>query len=105
MCRVSGFMCHVLHVICYSSHVTKANGHSHGPSASYLPHYSQQDDAADLDLDRSTMRTKTLLLSTVIIYYFWAKISNSETNLILLFSHKKSFYIFTDLTLDLCKWE
>ena len=45
----------VLRVTCHLLHVTNANNHSHWPSPCWLPQYAQQDAAADLNLDPSTM--------------------------------------------------
>ena len=57
MCQVSGVTCRLLLVICHLSYVTNANSHSHGPSPRLFPHYAQQDAAADLDIDPSTIKT------------------------------------------------
>ena len=55
MRHMSGVRCHVLLVTCHMSHITNAKSQSHGPSPCWLPHYAQQDAAADLDLDPSTL--------------------------------------------------
>ena len=68
MCQVSCFACHLSPVPCYLSPVTCHMS---------LPKYAQQGAASDLDIDPS-MRSRTDPTNS----FFWAKIENSETNVL-----------------------
>ena len=52
------YRCQVARVECNQSHVTNANSQSQGPSPCYLPRYAQQDAAAGINLDPSTISHK-----------------------------------------------
>ena len=65
-------VCVVSPVTCHMSHVTNANMHSHIPSPCYLPKYAQQDVAADLDQDQSTMSCEDPPINFVFAQQFLA---------------------------------
>ena len=79
-------MCHVSCVACHLSHIPNANSHSHRPSPCLLPQYALQDAAVDLDLYPSTMSS-----GFCNFWPFWAKITNSEINMLLLLFPEEFF--------------
>ena len=71
-------MCHVLCVTCHLSHVINANSHSHKPSPWKLPQYAQQNAAAHLDKDSSTMSCKDQKLVFFLRGNFWPFLSQKK---------------------------
>ena len=57
-CLVSRVTCHMLHVTCPMSLASTATATEPPPASANSPYYAQQDAAADVQLDPSTMRRK-----------------------------------------------